>query len=268
MLAEVSSPEELETLMPSSSNTQGSMNPANTKLFNIILLLSHSIGSIIILLIILWVNKHLGGFDWSIPAKEFNYHPLFMVLGMVYLYGNSIISYRIFRTLDKPKLKIIHTILHGGCLIFTALGLFAVIDFHNRANIVNFYSLHSWVGIFAASVYALQWIGSFYAFLFPGIPAQYRAFLLPFHVRGGLIIFTISIAACLTGLTEKIFFSVGKENYSSLPPSALYANFIGVLIVLFAIIIGYLVTESNFARKPLPSEGKTSNLSMDSQRPE
>ncbi|XP_053209509.1 lysosomal membrane ascorbate-dependent ferrireductase CYB561A3-like isoform X2 [Panonychus citri] len=272
-------PEELESLMPQShentvntgysSSIESHGYPITAGAFKLILLFSHLIGILVIVLTILWTNKYLGGYGWAIPSTEFNYHPLFLIIGMVYLYGNSIISYRLFPSLDKPKLKLIHSILHAACLVFTATGLYAVIDFHQRAHIVNFYSLHSWIGIFTATIYFFQWIGSLYAFLYPGIQPTYRAIALPFHVRGGLIIFAISVVTCLTGLTEKIMFSLtvnGTSTYSQLPPAAFYANFIGVFIILYAILIGYLVTESAFARKPTTGESKISSISLSTSR--
>ena len=38
----------------------------------------------------IWTGHHLGGFSWQInPNLEFNWHPLLMILGMIYLYGNG-----------------------------------------------------------------------------------------------------------------------------------------------------------------------------------
>ena len=38
----------------------------------------------------IWTGHHLGGFSWqSNPNLEFNWHPLLMILGMIYLYGNG-----------------------------------------------------------------------------------------------------------------------------------------------------------------------------------
>ena len=32
-----------------------------------------------------WMGKYLGGFAWDGSSKEFNYHPLCMVISMVFL---------------------------------------------------------------------------------------------------------------------------------------------------------------------------------------
>lgn len=33
----------------------------------------------------IWLSKYQGGFDWNGSNKQFNYHPLFMVIGLVFL---------------------------------------------------------------------------------------------------------------------------------------------------------------------------------------
>ncbi|KAL0193559.1 hypothetical protein M9458_011855, partial [Cirrhinus mrigala] len=35
-----------------------------------------------------WNYSYRGGFAWDGSAKQFNWHPVFMVTGMLVLYGN------------------------------------------------------------------------------------------------------------------------------------------------------------------------------------
>ena len=47
-------------------------------------------GFMAVVLVGIWTGHHLGGFSWqSDPKHEFNWHPLLMTLGMIYLYGNG-----------------------------------------------------------------------------------------------------------------------------------------------------------------------------------
>ena len=48
-------------------------------------------GFMAVVLMGIWTGHHLGGFAWQKnPGLEFNWHPLLMTIGMIYLYGNGI----------------------------------------------------------------------------------------------------------------------------------------------------------------------------------
>ena len=45
-----------------------------------------ALGTILLVLSGVWMSES-GGFGWT-PKQVFNYHPLFMTIGMIYLFGN------------------------------------------------------------------------------------------------------------------------------------------------------------------------------------
>ena len=58
-----------------------------------------------------WTGHYLGGFAGSsAPDKEFNWHPLLMTVGLIYLYGTGILVYRVLRNEKKRTLKIVHAV--------------------------------------------------------------------------------------------------------------------------------------------------------------
>lgn len=57
--------------------------------FRILYLIAQMVGITIIILMGAWISLFLGGFGWSTPAIEFNWHPMLMTIGMIYLFGNG-----------------------------------------------------------------------------------------------------------------------------------------------------------------------------------
>lgn len=58
--------------------------------FNFLLIVTELFGAFLITLVIIWTAHFRGGFSWRWdPAHEFNWHPLLMVIGFVFLYANG-----------------------------------------------------------------------------------------------------------------------------------------------------------------------------------
>merc|ERR1711988_1835314 len=131
----------------------------------------------------IWTGHYLGGFAWrSNPSLQFNWHPFLMNLGMIYLYGNGILMYRIFRNESKIKLKLAHAAIMITVFILTVIALIAVFDFHNLKSIPNMYSFHSYVGLLTVILFSFQWLAGFLIFLKPGLKNHLRAAYLDIHV--------------------------------------------------------------------------------------
>lgn len=58
--------------------------------FSFIFGFSQFIGALAVILVAIWMGRYDGGFAWrDRPEQQFHYHPLFMVIGMVFLYGEG-----------------------------------------------------------------------------------------------------------------------------------------------------------------------------------
>lgn len=222
--------------------------------FNPLLAVTHTVGLLLVALVAYWCGKQ--GLAWrSVPSKEFNWHPLLMVLAMVYLNGNAILTFRVLRNKRKVVLKYIHGGIQLITLPMVVIGLVAVFDSHNLAvpPTANLYTLHSWIGLSAVILFFSQYLLGLTAFLFPGMSAEYRSFILPYHVFNGVAVFALAVGASLIGLNEKAIWAV--KNYSDLPGDGVLINMIGVVMVLFAFLVGLLVTKAEYKRTPLPEDG-------------
>ncbi|XP_063964538.1 transmembrane ascorbate-dependent reductase CYB561-like isoform X2 [Lytechinus pictus] len=226
--------------------------------FYLLLGISQALAVIILILAGFWTGHTLGGFAWDGTSKEFNLHPLLMILGFIFLYGDAILMFRILRTENKTAVKVIHLLMQALALICACIALKAVFTFHTTMGFPHLYSLHSWVGLTAFILFSLQWIVGFVSFFFPKLREDFRASYLPIHRYFGVAIFATAVAAALIGINEKLFFvysgTDGNEKYASRPNGAYVGNFLAFFILIFALIVGYLVTHPKYIREQQPNE--------------
>ncbi|NWR95349.1 CYAC3 protein, partial [Furnarius figulus] len=200
-----------------------------------------SLGVLCVALVGTWCQHWRGGFSLDGGIRTFNWHPVLMVTGLVVLYGAAALVYRIPATWSGPKLpwKLLHGGLALGAFVLTVLGLAAVFRFHNSNGIPNMYSLHSWMGLATVLLFSCQWAAGFGAFLLPWAPTWLRQLYKPIHVFFGSTILLLSVASCVSGINEKLFFSLknGTTQYKLLPAEAVFANTLGMLILLFGVLV-------------------------------
>lgn len=218
-----------------------------------VVFLSQVVGIAFVVLIGYWCSLY-GGYAWESDADlQFNFHPVLMVLGLVFCYGEAILIYRVLSFLPKWILKLIHAALQLTAIISSSVGLAAVFENHRRTYKADFYSLHSWVGLCTFGFFCMQFVASFVVFLVPGMPLRLRAMMMPFHTFFGIGIFLMAVGSTLMGFTEKLLWTNGYSS-GNFTTQGVLGNCTGLLIVVFTYLVVFLATYSKYKRKPLPSE--------------
>uniref|UniRef100_UPI00398F84EF lysosomal membrane ascorbate-dependent ferrireductase CYB561A3 n=1 Tax=Pristiophorus japonicus TaxID=55135 RepID=UPI00398F84EF len=229
----------------------------SSNVFYLVYTLSLLLGLLCVIFVITWSKGYRGGFAWDGSAKMFNWHPVCMVTGLVVIYGNAILVYRLPFTWSSSKLilKLVHATLNLGALSLAVIGLLAAFGFHNKMHIPNLYSMHSWVGFIAVILFGLQWLLGFLCFLLPCTPLWLRAAYRDVHVFFGLCILAMTVASCLSGINEKLIFVLNAPNstasYKKLPPEAYLANILGVLLLCFSLTIAWMLLKREWQRPNL-----------------
>ncbi|CAG5865591.1 unnamed protein product [Menidia menidia] len=222
----------------------------NLRQFLFALSAAGAVGFVAIIFVLRWVLHFKEGLAWDGGLAEFNWHPVLIVIGFVFLQGIAIIVYRLPWTWQCSKLmmKFIHAGLNSAAFIFAVVALVAAFDFHNTAKIPNMYSLHSWLGLLAVILYGLQLVIGIGMYLIPLTPVSWRAAFMPIHVYSGLFLFTSVIAVALMGITEKLIFGLSNPKYKDSPPEAIFVNVLGLLLVVFGALILWIATRTPWKR--------------------
>ncbi|KAM8855021.1 plasma membrane ascorbate-dependent reductase CYBRD1-like [Spinachia spinachia] len=222
----------------------------NSRHFAVALCAALAFGIASIVFVGVWVHHYRGGVAWDGGLAEFNWHPVLVVSGFIFLQGSAIVVYRIPWTwrFSKLTMKFIHAGLHLLAFILAVIAMVAVFDFHNAAEIPNMYSLHSWLGLVALTLFCLQLVLGVGIYLIPVTPASWRAAFMPLHVYSGLLLFGSVIAVALMGITEKLIFGLSNPKYKDSPPEAVFVNVLGVFLVVFGALILWIATRTAWKR--------------------
>ncbi|NXP22606.1 CYAC3 protein, partial [Scytalopus superciliaris] len=203
-----------------------------------------SLGALCVALVGSWCQHWRGGFSLDGGPRTFNWHPVLMVTGMVVLYGAAALVYRIPSTWSGPKLpwKLLHAALALGGFVLTVLGLAAVFRFHDSHGTPNMYSLHSWMGLATVLLFSCQDLGGSgwdfgWILECPAVPPC-RAWFPPHPSllgRGGFrerLGTPTTFPAILLPARKN-----GTTEYKLLPAEAVFANTLGMLILLFGVLV-------------------------------
>ncbi|XP_048454903.1 plasma membrane ascorbate-dependent reductase CYBRD1 isoform X2 [Rhincodon typus] len=201
------------------------------------------LGTLSVVFVLIWVFYWRGGLAWDQGFLEFNWHPVLSTVGFIFINGFGLIIYRLPWTWN---------------IIF---------DFHNAKKIPNMYSLHSWVGLAAVIMHAVQIVIGICIFLMPFTPMFIKTFYMSIHIFTGLLIFGMSITAAEMGITEKLIFSLRSGSnstlpYSQSPPEAILVNTLGIFILLFGGCILWIAKHPEWKR---PSEHVKENIGNEEQ---
>lgn len=192
---------------------------------------------------------YLGGLDFK--KLLFNYHPIFMTVGLVLFSFSAILSYRVL-PLAKAITKPLHAFFHFCAISFVIMGMTCVLVGNNYpaynsdgVYYANFFSLHSFIGLGAVLVFAQNYLLGFYHYLLPEstVSVEQRKGYMPYHVFFGFLATTLSVLAVETGLmkltteSDVCSYEVTKAdtnpaaNYHKLPSGCKSGNAAGVLVM-------------------------------------
>lgn len=236
----------------------------SVRLFNTLVACSQIVGGFAVLFVVIWMTAYESGFAWtSHPEQQFHYHPTLMIMGFLFITGEAILAFRVFRNETKHFAKLVHLTLHSVALVFIVISLKAVWDSHDYNRdasgtlepLPNLYSLHSWIGLTLVTFYFMQYAVGFTTFFYPGLAMSMRTFVMPFHRLFGYIIFLFVGITILMGVTE---FSAWKHKCWTQDKvfcgEQAVGNFVGLCAVSFVALVLILVLNSRWSRSPSPEE--------------
>uniref|UniRef100_A0A673J2H7 Lysosomal membrane ascorbate-dependent ferrireductase CYB561A3 n=1 Tax=Sinocyclocheilus rhinocerous TaxID=307959 RepID=A0A673J2H7_9TELE len=206
--------------------------------------LSVWLGFLCVMFVCLWSGIWRGGFAWDGSFLQFNWHPVLMVTSLVVLYGNAIVLYRVPLKWSRWWCKLTHGGLLFVAVVLSVLGVRAPFDFHTGSPQWP-YSLCS---IFIDSC---LWFVGLCAFLLPWTPLAVRACLKLLHIWMGIAIFTLSLITSLSGINEKL---LNTEPYTALPAEALFANSLGILVVIFGLLVLKILSNQKWKNPEFENE--------------
>ena len=249
-----------------------SSSPLLQRLQSVSIFISLLLSPVAIILVSIWASS-LGGVSWKEGESKrvFNWHPVMMVTAYAVMNAGALV-FRVSGTSSyqaavgsAPKKRGIAKVAHASTwsltFVFGIVGILAVFRSHNdkiSGYIANLYSLHSWVGITALTLYTLQFLFGILAF--GGLLSRSRLrnpLTMELHKFTGTYIHILVTATILLGIQEKEgFVSCAYQvdsadlmpllNYAKIPYACKISHGLGLVILFMG-----LFTSFGLARFPV-----------------
>ncbi|XP_052205353.1 probable transmembrane ascorbate ferrireductase 3 [Diospyros lotus] len=204
--------------------------------------LAQLFGITALILLLIWLLHFREGLnlDSENPYQIFNVHPFLMYFGFIFFGAQAMMAFKTVAA-ERDIKKFSHMFLHVIAITLGIVGIYSVFKFHDKQNIKNMYSLHSWIGMGTFCLYGLQWLFGFTLFMFPKATEGTRRRAMPWHISYGRALLYMSVCAALTGLMEKVGFLKLQDNNESR-----LINFTGLAILLFGITVDLSITLARY----------------------
>ncbi|KAJ0253420.1 transmembrane ascorbate ferrireductase 3 [Hirschfeldia incana] len=200
-------------------------------------LVAHFFGILAVILMLIWLLHYREGIEYGSdnPLKVLNVHPFLMYCGFLFLVGQAMMTYKTAYASHQVQ-KMVHGGLHLIGLVLGIVGISAAFRFHDKLNLKDMVSLHSWIGLTTFILLGLQWLAGAFTFLAPQSSSGTRARMMPWHVLGGRALLYMGIVAALTGLMQRATMLGQSTNAESR-----LINFTGLAILLFGVSVDFSV---------------------------
>mmetsp|Transcript_9473 Transcript_9473/g.26803 ORF Transcript_9473/g.26803 Transcript_9473/m.26803 type:complete len:282 (-) Transcript_9473:38-883(-) len=168
---------------------------------------AHVLAWLALALVIAWAGgsdtdaNFLGGYSYA-KSKLFNWHPVFMIIGMVTMYTEAILAYRSV-PLEKVYVKAFHGVVQLIAVVLICLGLWTVWTFENDYNYSNLASLHSWMGSLTVSLFFANFVSGIGIFYNPLAGDSLRASYHPVHIFIGIFTYVLACATSISGIQQE-----------------------------------------------------------------
>uniref|UniRef100_A0A914VLH4 Cytochrome b561 domain-containing protein n=1 Tax=Plectus sambesii TaxID=2011161 RepID=A0A914VLH4_9BILA len=218
-----------------------------------------------------WNATWNGGYTWgpnvlypngsiALHTHDHHYHGTFMTVGLVFMQGEAILVYRLLRHENKAFSKTIHAIFHGLTFLLFITGLAHIIQSKNNQDVPrHFYTAHSWVGLMVMIAFILQYVAGFVNFAYPKTSPAVRKWFISQHRVYGLVIFGVSVAQALMGISQDLWIIIIGQRYSGFGLCYSYFECAGgqgiifnlnvLFIIFYAVSVVCLATSPKYARE-------------------
>nr|XP_054767273.1 transmembrane ascorbate-dependent reductase CYB561-like [Lytechinus pictus] len=217
-----------------------SVRDLKRRLFVPLVIFIEILGVLAVVLLGVWVAYYplRSGFHWDALGKIY-IHPFMMTLGMVFVFGNSTLIYRVGALI--PIRRRVIKACHAGMMVIvitcTALGIYLAVTSIVGKRLQN---VHAVLGIATTTLFVLQFLCALFIFVIPLAPQWIKESYMHLHAFFGILTLVSATATCLTGI------QFGQSFFGNHPAISLSLT---IIIPAFTATVTYILSNEVYRAK-------------------